>query len=152
MAEAYPADRRRIEDLGHGFAHGGKERLQTGLEQQRLLIPHQELTEREVGLRYVGRDAKDVGCDFIDRGHEPLSFPEAPRFQSSCAGTRSARLNLLEAFSQAIVAVNSTIVSSSNTRRRRANTSSGTSRPVIVIESAYSSAMRSDSLKRGLVA
>jgi hypothetical protein len=61
-------------------------------------------------------------------------------------------LNLLEAFSHAIVAVSSTIASSSWKRRTRSKSSSGTSRPVIVIESAYSSATRSASVKSGLVA
>jgi len=45
-------------------------------------------------------------------------------------------LNLLEQFSQATIAVSSTICSSSKCRRSRSNSSSGISCPVCVIASA----------------
>ena len=77
-------------------------------------------------------------------------FPAAA--QSFCDGIRSARLNFAEAFSQAMVSVSSTSVSSSNRACTRAKRSSETSRPVIVIASAYSSAVRSRSEKRGELA
>jgi len=61
-------------------------------------------------------------------------------------------LNFAEAFSQAMISVSSTTASSSNSSRTRAKSASSTSRPVMVIASAYSSAVRSASVKRGLVA
>jgi hypothetical protein len=73
------------------------------------------------------------------------------RFQSPCDGIRRARLNLLEAFSQATISVNSTMASSSNRSRSRPNSSSETSRPVMVMLSAYSRTVRSVSSKSGLV-
>ncbi len=77
---------------------------------------------------------------------------EGGRRHKPCDGMRSARLNFADAFSQAMTSVNSTMASSSKCRWARANSSSGTSRPVIVMLSAYSSAMRSTSLKSAEVA
>src|SRR5262245_7358920 len=84
---------------------------------------------------------------YVDRSFF-FSFTRSHKF---CEGMRSARLNLLEQFSQAIVAVSSTIWSSLKCCRTRANNSSETSRPVIVMASAYSSASRSFSSKSELV-
>jgi len=74
---------------------------------------------------------------------------QTERRHNPCDGMRNARLNFEDAFSQATISVNSTIVSSSKCIRRRAKRSSDTSRPVIVIASAYSRAVRSASAKRG---
>jgi hypothetical protein len=67
------------------------------------------------------------------------------RFHNPCDGTRSARLNLLDEFSQAMVAVSSTMASSSNNDCNRAKSASSTLWSVIVIASVYSSAVRSNS-------
>src|SRR3712207_7403796 len=49
----------------------------------------------------------------------PICFPlPAPRFHSPCAGIRNARLNRLDAFSHAMIAVSATISSSEKWRRR----------------------------------
>lgn len=74
------------------------------------------------------------------------------RLHKRCEGILSARLNFADAFSQAMTSVNSTSESSSKNVRSLAKSSSDTSRPVIVIQSAYSSAMRSFSPKSGEVA
>src|SRR5215813_11329196 len=73
------------------------------------------------------------------------------RFHKRCDGTRNARLNLLEAFSHAMVAVSSTSASSSKNLFRCSNISSVTSRPVMVMASAYSSATFSFSVYKRLV-
>jgi hypothetical protein len=49
---------------------------------------------------------------------------------------RSARLNLLDAFSHAMISVSSTVCSSSKKRRTSANSASSTSRSESVIASA----------------
>lgn len=74
------------------------------------------------------------------------------RLHRRCDGIMSARLNFADAFSQAMTSVNSTIESSSKNLRNRANSSSETPRPVIVVLSAYSRAVRSAPVKRADVA
>jgi hypothetical protein len=61
-------------------------------------------------------------------------------------------LNVLDAFSHAITAVNSTSASPVKCCRSFSKKASSTSCPVIVMRSAYSSASRSTSLNSGLVA
>jgi hypothetical protein len=39
------------------------------MEEQRLLILHEEVIELQVELRNVNRDAEDVWGDFVDVGH-----------------------------------------------------------------------------------
>ena len=63
-----------------------------------------------------------------------------------------ARLNFADAFSQAMTSVNSTSASSSKNVRSLAKSSSDTSRPVIVMLSAYSNTARSFSSKSGELA
>src|SRR5262245_27818343 len=72
MAEGDPTDRGGIEHLGHGVAHRREQRLHPGLEQQRLFVANQKLTELEIGLWHVRGDAKDVRCNFADGGHRFL--------------------------------------------------------------------------------
>ena len=86
----------------------------------------------------------------LGRGIVPSGNNSCERFQSPCDGILSARLNLLEAFSQATISVSSTSASSSKWVRSRANSSSETSRSVIVIASAYSSTSRSTSVNSAL--
>ncbi len=74
---------------------------------------------------------------------------QSERRHNPCDGIRNARLNFDDAFSQAMISVNSTIESSSKCLRKRAKRSSETSRPVIVMASAYSRAVRSASAKKG---
>jgi hypothetical protein len=74
------------------------------------------------------------------------------RFHNCIDGMRSARLNFAEAFSKAMISVSSTIASSPKCARTRAKSALSTSRSVMVMASAYSSAMRSRSSKSGEVA
>jgi hypothetical protein len=74
------------------------------------------------------------------------------RRHKPCDGIRSARLNFADAFSKATTSVSSTMASSSKCVRIRAKSASETSRPVIVMLSAYSSAARSRSSKSADVA
>ena len=72
--------------------------------------------------------------------------PERPH--KRCEGILSARLNFADAFSQAMTSVSSTSASSSKNDRILSKSSSETSRPVIVMQSAYSSAVRSTAVNR----
>src|SRR6476469_4488806 len=70
------------------------------------------------------------------------------RLHKPCEGILSARLNFADAFSQAMTSVSSTSASSSKNFLNLEKSSSETSRPVIVMQSAYSSAARSTSVNK----
>src|SRR5882724_11217905 len=83
-----------------------------------------------------------------ERNHRPDANDSGRRRRSTaqrqrcCDPMRNARLNLLEAFSQAITSVKATMASSSKNGRRRSKRSSSTSWSESVMASAYSSATR----------
>lgn len=72
VAPTDPAQHRRIEHLGDPLKHLGKHAPQAGVEEQRLVILHQEMIEAEIDLRIEDGDAVNVGSDFGNVGHRNL--------------------------------------------------------------------------------
>ncbi len=71
MAESDPAQRPYIHERRHRFLHPRKQHARAGVIQQRLIIPHEELTELEIELIEEGSDAEQVRGDFGDLRHNP---------------------------------------------------------------------------------
>jgi hypothetical protein len=60
---------RGINQFGHGFAQVGKHALESGVEEQRLLVAHEEMIELHVKVRNVNGESEKIGSDFIDGSH-----------------------------------------------------------------------------------
>jgi hypothetical protein len=63
------AELRGVDEFGDGFAQLREHAFQSGMEQQRFLVAHQEMIELHVEGRGVNRQAKQVGRNFMNGGH-----------------------------------------------------------------------------------
>src|SRR5215510_16554674 len=89
MAPTDPANRRRIKDTRNGVPYIREHTAHSGMEEERLLVPDQEVIELEVNLRNVDGDAEQVGGNFVDARHELPPVPAWPGFgfRDSQSGT-----------------------------------------------------------------
>src|SRR5438132_13355944 len=72
MAEADPTNPSRIEHGRNRITDGWKQRPETGMKQQRLLVPHYKLIELQIEVREERGNAEDVRRDFRNLGHGSL--------------------------------------------------------------------------------
>jgi hypothetical protein len=61
---------RGINQRGDGFAQSGEHAFQSGVKEQRLFVPDEEVIELHVKVRNVDAKPVKVGGNFIDGGHE----------------------------------------------------------------------------------
>jgi hypothetical protein len=69
VAEGEPPDRGRVEHSRDGLLHSRKERLEAGVEEERLFVLHQILVELQIKGLDVSRNAVDVRRGFVDGRH-----------------------------------------------------------------------------------
>src|SRR2546423_1524662 len=72
MAKADPTNPSRIEHACNRITDGWKQRPETGMKQQRLLVPHYKLIELQIEVREERGNAEDVRRNFRNLGHGGL--------------------------------------------------------------------------------
>ena len=65
VAEAHPAQPRRVDDARHLSQHPREEPPHPGVVEERLVVVDEELVELQVDLRDVSRDAVSVRRDLV---------------------------------------------------------------------------------------
>ena len=61
---------RRIHELLNRFPQGGEHRLESGVEEERFLVAHEEMIDLHVKVGNVNGEPEEIGGDFSDGGHK----------------------------------------------------------------------------------
>ncbi len=74
MAEADPADVRRVEHRSHGVAYRREEFLWTGVVKQRVVVQDEELVELKIDFWHIGRNPVEAWGNLSNLGQDVPSF------------------------------------------------------------------------------